>query len=68
MTDIEKRLANTEYAFLALWNLLGPTIDPQVEFAIDQMVGDYFDANESLGADFSMTHSGFHTGDGNAEG
>ena len=67
MTDMEKRLANTEYAFMALWNLLSPSLPAQTAFTIDQMVGDYFDANSSLGADFSTVYAEFHTGDDNDE-
>ena len=64
MNNYEKRMANTEYAIIALWNMISDmlTDNPEKLMAVDRMIGDYFDANESLGADFSTTHVDFYKG------
>ena len=66
MTNEDKRLANTEYAMVALWNMIGPTLNTELLFAVDQMIGDYFDANKSLGADFNKVHMEFYKDDTDA--
>ena len=68
MTNEDKRLANTEYAIIALWNMVSDmlTSDPEKLMSIDQMIGDYFEAQESLGADFKSTHLEFYKGEDNA--
>lgn len=67
MTNEDKRLANTEYAIIALWNMVSDmlTSDPEKLMIIDQMIGDYFEAQESLGAEFARTHIEFYKDDGN---
>ena len=54
MTDIEKRLANTESALIALWSLTKETMPPQYQKDIDKMMNEYFDANAKLGATFDL--------------
>lgn len=55
MTDLEKRLLNTEKALLALWALMRDTMPPAYQDDIDRMVNEYFDANNALGAIFDLT-------------
>lgn len=58
MDDLEKRLQNTERALIALWGLMKDTMPPAYQDSIDRMINEYFDANESLGANFDL-NSGF---------
>ena len=58
MESLEKRLANTEKALLALWSLMQDTMPPDYQRSINKMMNDYFDANDTLGANFDIT-SGF---------
>jgi len=53
MTNIEKRLFNTERALVSLWSLLEPTCGEVTKKAIDLMISDYFDAQVSLGVEFN---------------
>ena len=59
MTDLEKRLANTERALFAMWALMRDTMPPANEQDISAMIAEYFEANERLGADFNCI-DGFH--------
>ena len=56
MTDIEKRLQNTERALIALWSLMKDTMPPAYQEDIDRMVNEYFDANSALGSDFDLSN------------
>ena len=53
MTDLEKRLANTERTLVALWALMKDTAPPEYREGIDRMMEEYFDVNTNLGAAFS---------------
>jgi len=59
MTDLEKRLRNTEMALLGLWTLMKDTMPPSYQEDIDKMMNDYFDANASMGSDFDA-NNGFY--------
>jgi len=48
--NIEKRLANTEAALVALVTLLKDTLPPTAGNDIDNMMSQYFEANRGLGA------------------
>ncbi len=56
MTDIEKRLQNTERALIGLWSLMQDTMPPAYAQDIDAMINDYFDANAGLGSDLGLTN------------
>ena len=56
MTDIEKRLQNTERALIALWSLMKETMPPEYQENIDRMVSEYFDANYALGSVFDLSN------------
>ena len=54
MTDLERleaRLANTEKALFALATVMQDTQAPYVQESMSLILGDYFDANTSLGFD-----------------
>ena len=53
MSDLEKRLANTEKALVALWSLIQDTLPPAYQEDTDKMMEEYFNANCKLGADFN---------------
>ena len=57
MSDIEKRLQNTEKALLALATVLGDVVSAEKESQINTIMSDYFDANTSLG--FNATNAEF---------
>jgi len=61
MTNIEKRLQNTERALLALWVLIKDTMPPAYADAVQDMMSDYFDANTELGSDLDTV--GFEKND-----
>ena len=52
MNNLEKRLQNTERALIDLWTLLKDTVPPAYADNIDDMMGEYFEANTELGGDF----------------
>jgi len=58
VSDIEKRLYNTEIALMSLWHLMADTMPPAYEEAITRMMNDYFDANKNLGSEF-IIQNGF---------
>lgn len=60
MSDLEKRLDNTEKALLSLWALMMDTMPPDYQRDIDKMMNEYFEANSGLGATFDIT-DGFNT-------
>lgn len=63
MTDIEKRLVNTETALVALWSLLEDTFPPAYADSVATMMEEYFDANKSLGSVFRDKAPIFHSKD-----
>jgi hypothetical protein len=60
MNDLEKRLHNTEVMLVSLWALIEDTMPPVYRETIDEMMEDYFNANDSLGADFDTSRQ-FYT-------
>lgn len=60
MSDLEKRLDNTEKALLSLWALMMDTMPPDYQRDIDKMMSEYFEASSELGATFDIT-DGFNT-------
>ena len=52
MSELEKRLANTETALLSLWEIMKDTMPPDYQNNIDKMMNDFFEANSGLGASF----------------
>jgi len=55
VSDIEKRLQNTERALVALWALMKDAMPPGQQNSIEKMINEYFDANEALGANFTLS-------------
>ena len=53
MNELEKRLANTETALIALWAIMKDTMPPDHQDVIDEMMSDFFGANSSLGSNFN---------------
>ncbi len=51
---LEKRLANTEAALFALWNLMQDSQPPHLQYSAGNMIEDYFQANADLGASFDV--------------
>ncbi len=54
MTNIQKRVENTEVALVALWSLIEDTLPQEHREATTQMMNDFFDANVELGAEFDL--------------
>jgi len=60
IADLEKRLANTEAALIALWSLTKDTMPQEVFNNTDNMMNEYFDANESYGSNFNIRNGFKH--------
>lgn len=56
MTDLEKRVHNTENALVALWALIQNTIPAENKDHIENMMEEYFNANTDLGATFGLNN------------
>ncbi len=52
-TDLEKRMINTEQAFLALYIMTKGKIPVKRKAAVENMMNQYLHANKRLGAEFS---------------
>jgi hypothetical protein len=49
MEDLEKRIANLEFAFVALHALTADLLPPSYADDAERMMKDFFDGTESLG-------------------
>lgn len=56
MTNIEKRLQNTERALVALWALIGETMPHHVIGGASQMMEEYFEAQGALGSEMPTSN------------
>jgi arylsulfatase A-like enzyme len=52
MTNIEKRLINTERALVAFYSLIEDNLTTETKEAVSKMMEEYFDSNVSLGGNF----------------